>query len=154
MIRPILEEIGHPQPPTPVQTDNSMAVGIANGTIGKKIQGHGWTCVSTGSKTESNNKDSFWSSTRTKGILNRGDYSTKHHPTSRHIKMRPTYLHHVAANACTTGTARVCSPCRRHLACSQRALFRASRRQIPQSTTARQTAHLKIFSSADARMIC
>ena len=28
-----LEEMGHPQPPTPVQVDNSTALGIATGTI-------------------------------------------------------------------------------------------------------------------------
>ena len=29
----ILEEMGHPQPPTPLQTDNSMADGVVNGKI-------------------------------------------------------------------------------------------------------------------------
>ena len=32
-IRTTLAEMGHPQPPTPVQTDNSCATGIANGMI-------------------------------------------------------------------------------------------------------------------------
>ena len=32
-IRIILEEMGHPQPPTPLQTDNSMADGVVNGKI-------------------------------------------------------------------------------------------------------------------------
>jgi hypothetical protein len=31
-----LEELGHPQPPTPVQTDNSTASGIANDTVKQK----------------------------------------------------------------------------------------------------------------------
>jgi hypothetical protein len=33
MIRNILNELGWPQPPTPIQTDNSCACGITNGTI-------------------------------------------------------------------------------------------------------------------------
>ena len=32
-IRITLEEMGHTQPPTPVQVDNSTALGIATGTI-------------------------------------------------------------------------------------------------------------------------
>jgi hypothetical protein len=32
-IRYALEELGHPQPPTPVQTDNSTAAGYSNNTI-------------------------------------------------------------------------------------------------------------------------
>ena len=33
VIRLILEELGHPQPPTPMHVDNSTAVGIVNNTI-------------------------------------------------------------------------------------------------------------------------
>ena len=105
MIRTILEEMGHPQPPTPVQTDNSTAVGLANGTIRQR-------------KSKAMDMRFYWVQDRVKqgqflvywnkGSTNRGDYFTKHHPTSHHVKMRPTYLH-VAANASTTGTARVCS---------------------------------------------
>jgi hypothetical protein len=35
-IRIILEELGHPQPPTPLQTDNSTASGISNDTVKQK----------------------------------------------------------------------------------------------------------------------
>jgi hypothetical protein len=35
-IRIILEELGHPQPPTPLQTDNSTASGISNDTLKQK----------------------------------------------------------------------------------------------------------------------
>ena len=35
-IRTTLEELGHPQPPTPIQTDNSTAAGIANDTVKQK----------------------------------------------------------------------------------------------------------------------
>eukprot|EP00804_Cyclotella_cryptica_P019078 CCRYP_014476-RB/>CCRYP_014476-RB protein AED:0.49 eAED:0.49 QI:0/-1/0/1/-1/0/1/0/75 len=33
IIRLTLEELGHPQPPTPIQCDNSTTVGIVNNTI-------------------------------------------------------------------------------------------------------------------------
>ena len=36
VIRLILEELGHKQPPTPIHWDNSTAVGIANGTMKKQ----------------------------------------------------------------------------------------------------------------------
>ena len=35
-IRIILEELGHKQPPTPFQTDNSMAEGVVNGKVQPK----------------------------------------------------------------------------------------------------------------------
>jgi hypothetical protein len=35
-IRIILEELGHTQPPTPLQTDNAMADAIINGKIQPK----------------------------------------------------------------------------------------------------------------------
>ena len=31
----ILEELGHPLPPTPMNCDNQMAIGIMNGTVKK-----------------------------------------------------------------------------------------------------------------------
>ena len=32
-MRITLEELGHPQPPTPIKTDNTAANGIINGTV-------------------------------------------------------------------------------------------------------------------------
>jgi hypothetical protein len=32
-----LEELGHPQPPTPMETDNTTATGYSNGTIKQKL---------------------------------------------------------------------------------------------------------------------
>ena len=46
-IRIILEEMGHKQPPTPLQTDNSMADGVVNGKIAQNVQ-KPWTCDSIG----------------------------------------------------------------------------------------------------------
>ena len=36
ILRLVLEEMGHRQPPTPVHCDNSTAAGIANDTVRKK----------------------------------------------------------------------------------------------------------------------
>jgi hypothetical protein len=33
VLRTTLEEVGHPQPPTPLETDNTTATGYSNGTI-------------------------------------------------------------------------------------------------------------------------
>jgi hypothetical protein len=52
MLRNVLEEMGHPQPPTPIQTDNVCASGIVNDTV-KQRRSKGSTCGFTGSKTAS-----------------------------------------------------------------------------------------------------
>jgi hypothetical protein len=36
VLRTTLEELGHPQPPTPMETDNTTATGYINGTIKQK----------------------------------------------------------------------------------------------------------------------
>jgi hypothetical protein len=36
VLRATLEELGHPQPPTPLETDNTTATGYSNGTIKQK----------------------------------------------------------------------------------------------------------------------
>ena len=50
-IRIILEEICHKQPPTPLQTDNSMAEVVVNGKIQPK-QKNQWICFFTGYEKE------------------------------------------------------------------------------------------------------
>ena len=85
-----LEEMGHPQPPTPVQVDNSTALGIATGTIKQ-------------SKSKSMDMRFYWIMDRINhdqfniywrpGSTNRGDYFTKRPPPSHHTTVRPNYLH-------------------------------------------------------------
>ena len=85
----ILEELGHKQPPTPIQTDNSTAEGIVNNRVQPKrtksmdMRFH-WLqdCV--------NQKQFrfYWHP----GTTNRGDHFTKHHPASHHRNMRPELL--------------------------------------------------------------
>jgi hypothetical protein len=84
-----LKELGHPQPPTPIVTDNLTAAGIANDTVKQKrskaiemwfywIQD--W--VHQGQFIV------YWK----KGALNKADYFTKHHYTKDHRNMRYQYL--------------------------------------------------------------
>jgi hypothetical protein len=89
-IRNTLEELGHPQPPTPMQVDNTTAVGFANNTIKQK-------------RSKAIDMRFYWIQDRTKqgqfhiywrpGSQNLGDYHTKHHSPAHHRLMRPTYLH-------------------------------------------------------------
>ena len=91
MIRNILEDMGYPQvQPTPIQTDNTTAEGIANDSVKTK-------------RTKAMDICSYWIRDRVdqgqfhvhwkRGATNHADYWTKHHPPSHHVKMRPTYLH-------------------------------------------------------------
>eukprot|EP00804_Cyclotella_cryptica_P027922 CCRYP_003823-RC/>CCRYP_003823-RC protein AED:0.47 eAED:0.45 QI:0/-1/0/1/-1/1/1/0/112 len=56
----ILEEMGHHQPPTPIQTDNTMADAVINGKIQPKrtkAMDMPWTCAFTGYTTENVNNN-------------------------------------------------------------------------------------------------
>jgi hypothetical protein len=88
--RNILEEMGHPQPPTPVQTDDSTADGIINSRVQPK-------------RTKAMDMRFHWLRDRgvnqhqfrfywRPGSLHRGDYWTKHHPASHHRQMRSEIL--------------------------------------------------------------
>jgi hypothetical protein len=85
-----LEELGHPQSATPMVTDNSTAMGIANDSIKQK-------------RSKAMDVRFHWIRDRVhqghfiihwrRGATNRGDYWTKHHPVKHHVKMRPHVLH-------------------------------------------------------------
>jgi hypothetical protein len=88
-IRTTLEELGHKQPPTPIQTDNSTACRVVNNEIQPKA-------------TKAMDMRFYWLKDREaqkqfkifwrQGKLNRGDYVTKHHPAIHHQAIRPTIL--------------------------------------------------------------
>jgi hypothetical protein len=88
-IRTTLEELGHKQPPTPIQTDNSTASGVVNNEIQPKA-------------TKAMDMRFYWLKDREakkqfkiywrSGKLNKGDYHTKHHPGIHHQSTRPTLL--------------------------------------------------------------
>jgi hypothetical protein len=89
-IRITLEEMGHPQPPTPIQVDNTTAVGFANSTIKQK-------------RSKAIDMRFYWLQNRTRqgqfriywgpGSENLADYHTKHHPATHHREMRSTFIH-------------------------------------------------------------
>ena len=89
-IRTTLAEMGHPQPPTPMQVDNSTAEGFANDTIKQK-------------RSKAIDMRFYWIKDRTRqgqflvywrpGITNLADYHTKHHSPAHHRLVRPSFLH-------------------------------------------------------------
>jgi hypothetical protein len=88
-LRQTLEEMGWPQPKTPVQTDNSTAVGVTNNTIVPKrtksmdMRFHWLRC-----RAAQNQFRYYWA----KGPDNEGDYSTKHHPDIYHESKRKCWF--------------------------------------------------------------
>ena len=88
-IRLILEEMGHPQPPTPIQTDNKTAEGVINNKIQPK-------------RTKAMDMRFHWLRDRETlrqlrfywraGTLNLADYFTKHHSAAHHKSVRGEFL--------------------------------------------------------------
>ena len=89
-MRETLFELGHPQPATPICTDNSTAEGLANDTLKQK-------------RSKAMDMRYHWIRDRVKqqhfkvhwqaGQLNKADYFTKHFPPAHHKKIRTSYLH-------------------------------------------------------------
>ena len=88
-MRNLLTEMGHPQPPTPLQVDNTTALGVVKQTIQPKrtkamdMRFHWMRCRKFQKQFRT-----YWR----KGKTNNGDYTTKHHPTIHHRVTRPTFL--------------------------------------------------------------
>eukprot|EP00804_Cyclotella_cryptica_P029536 CCRYP_020583-RA/>CCRYP_020583-RA protein AED:0.35 eAED:0.26 QI:0/-1/0/1/-1/1/1/0/1386 len=88
--RLILEELGHPQPPTPIHCDNATATGISNDTVKKQ-------------RARAMEMQFFWVTDQVKqrffnvrwqpGQENLADYFTKHFEPRHHLNVRPWYLH-------------------------------------------------------------
>ena len=82
--------MGHPQPPTPMQAENTTAVGFANSTIKQK-------------RSKEIDMRFYWIQDKTNqgpfviywqpGNQNLGYYHTKHHSPPHHQLMRLVYLH-------------------------------------------------------------
>ena len=90
VMRLILEELGHPQPPTPIHIDNTTTVGIVNNTIKRQ-------------KSRSMDMRYFWLLDQEAqrmftfkyqpGQENLADYPSKNHPGEHHRHVRPYYVH-------------------------------------------------------------
>ena len=89
-IRTILEEMGHKQPATPIQVDNSTAKGIVNKRVQPKrtkamdMRFH-WLQYRSVSQKQCR---FYWRP----GPTNLADYWTKHHPAVQIRNMRPVFL--------------------------------------------------------------
>jgi hypothetical protein len=88
-MRNLLHEMGHPQPPTPMQTDNSTALGVVNSNIQPR-------------RTKAMDMRFYWLRDREAqkqfkfywrpGKTNLGDYWTKHHCAAHHVEKRKEIL--------------------------------------------------------------
>ena len=88
-MRLILQELGHDQPPTPLQTDNAPAEGVVNGKITPK-------------RTKAMDMRLYWLRDREcqdqfriywrPGKTNYADYWTKHHAAKHHQNVRAEFL--------------------------------------------------------------
>jgi hypothetical protein len=84
-----LAEMGHPQPATPIETDNSTACGIMNRTV-KQVRSKAidmrfyWVR----DRLEQGHFRIYWAP----GVKNIADYFTKHHSPAHHRYMRPIIL--------------------------------------------------------------
>ena len=89
-IRQCLEDLGHPQGPTPINTDNATAHGIVNNTMKQK-------------RSKAMDMRFYWMRDRIgqnqfkvqwrPGKNNLADYHTKHHTGQHHQTVRPIYLY-------------------------------------------------------------
>ena len=111
-IRRLLQALGHPQPPTPLKTDNSTANAFVNKSLQQKkskswdMKYH-WLC----DKQQQKYFRVFWD----RGSKNGANYFTKHHPSPYHKLIRAKYvlaLHHIFLSIknrnSDTARARVC----------------------------------------------
>jgi hypothetical protein len=84
-----LAELGHPQPKTPIQTDNSTAEGVINSKIQPK-----WTNSMDMHFEWLKDREAkeqfcfYWRSSKTNLV----DYFTKHHPPAHHRNMWAEFL--------------------------------------------------------------
>ena len=89
-VRQILHDLGHPQPATPLKTDNSTANSFVHSNIRQKrskscYMRYHWLR----DKSLHKNINIYWQ----KGSNNHGDYYTKHHLPQHHKLMRSKYFH-------------------------------------------------------------
>ncbi len=89
-----LEFLGHPQPPTPtpIQTNNTMALGVVNNNVMKKLKAMDmkyhwlWDIISQ------KQFHHYWAMS----IENKGNYVTKHHAPVHHEAMWLIFLTSIA----------------------------------------------------------
>ena len=90
ILRLILLELGHPQPPTPVHVDNTTAVGIVNNTI-KRQRSRAMEMRYFWLLDQKNNR--YFKVYYQPGAESMGDYPSKAHSGAIHTHVRPYYMH-------------------------------------------------------------
>jgi hypothetical protein len=89
-LRTTLEEMGHPQPgPTPVTTDNTTAVGLTLNTMAPKASK---SMDMRFQWLKCRRAQSLFRYLWAKGVKNRADYPSKHHPAAHHQAVRSSYV--------------------------------------------------------------
>jgi hypothetical protein len=89
VLRITLHEMGHPQPPTPIATDNSTAAGIMNRTVKQqRSKAIDMRFYWVRDRVDQKQFRIFWAP----GATNIADYYTKHHSAKHHQYMRPLIL--------------------------------------------------------------
>ena len=88
-IRHMLNELGHPQPPTPIKTDNLTANNFIHNNINQK-RSKSWDMryYWLRDRQEQKQFDYYWD----KGDNNEADYYTKHHTAKHHRETRNKYV--------------------------------------------------------------
>ena len=88
-IRIALEEMGHPQPPTPIKTDNASALGYIYDNIRqKRSKSFDMKFHWLRDREQQKQFRYYWD----KGSNNNADYFTKHHPPAVHREKRKVYF--------------------------------------------------------------
>ena len=97
IIRLVLEEMGHPQPPTPVHCDDTAATWTANGTVKRQRScAMEMRCFWVFDQVPQKQMCIAWHP----GAENLGDCVTKQHPPKHHAEMRPICLHEKNSPRC------------------------------------------------------
>jgi len=88
-LRHILEEMGHPQPRTPIQTDNTTAEGVINNKIQpKRTKAMDMRFHWLRDREAQGQFNVYWRP----GNTNLADYFTKHHAPAHHANVRAEFL--------------------------------------------------------------
>jgi hypothetical protein len=88
-MRTALEEMGHPQPSTPLETDNATAHGITHSQVRmRKSKAFDMRYHWLIDRVRQKQFNIHWKP----GNTNDADYFSKHHPPAHHRRMRPRYL--------------------------------------------------------------
>jgi hypothetical protein len=83
-----LEFLGHPQPPTLIQTNNTMALGIVTNNVMKKLKAMDMKYHWLWDRISQKQFQHYWAL----GNKNKGNYLTKHNAPVHHEAMQSTFL--------------------------------------------------------------